>query len=326
MKILSLSQIVDALRAGESFLVTAHANPDGDAVGSTLAMAALLRGLGKTHVHCINPDPVPYLYRWLPGALDIREGSQRPPSFDTLVIVDVAQRLRIGNVADFIQPETHTVVVDHHLETAPFGDVGFIDSSYAACGEIVVELFEAADVPMSRDAAVCAYVAQTTDTGGFRYANTNARSHRIAAKLVECGIDVFDISSRVFDTMRNAKFHLLRRVLDRMHFDSGGRVAYSYVTARDLSELDAKAQDIDGLINFVRNIEGVEVGILFYEVDPEKTKVSLRSRMTFNSAQALTTFGGGGHHGAAGAVVERPLQDTKTAVLAHIRTSLGDTA
>ena len=98
---------------------------------------------------------------------------------------------------------------------------------------------------------------------------------------------MFDISSRIFDTMRNAKFHLLRRVLDRMHFDAGGRIAYSFVMTRDLAELDAKAQDIDGLINFIRNVEGVDVGVLFYEIEAGKTKVSLRSRGAFNSAHAL---------------------------------------
>lgn len=318
----SLPEIIDALRAGNAFLVAAHTNPDGDAIGSMLAMTELLRGLGKRDVHCISPDPVPYLYQWLPGASEILDMTQPPPHFDTLVIVDVSQKLRIGAVADLIRPDTRSIIVDHHLETAPFGDVGFIDPTYAACGEIVVKLFNVAGVPLTRAAAECAYVAQTTDTGGFRYANTNARSHRIAAQLLECGIDVFDISSRVFDTMRNAKFHLLRRVLDRMHFDAGGRIAYSFVTARDLADLDARTQDIDGLINFIRNVEGVEVGALFYEIEEKKTKVSLRSRGDFNSAHALQTFGGGGHHGAAGAVVHLPLQDTKVVVLDHLRATL----
>lgn len=326
MKPISLHEIVEALREGEAFLVAAHTNPDGDAVGSMLAMAGLLRGLGKTNIHCISPDPVPYLYQWLPGAEDILDMTPPPPHFDTLVIVDVSQQLRIGKVAELIRPDTRTIIVDHHLETAPFGDVGFIDPSYAACGEIIVELFNVAGVALSQDSAECAYVAQSTDTGGFRYGNTNARSHRIAAQLLECGIDVFDISSRVFDTMRNAKFHLLRRVLDRMHFDADGRIAYSFVTARDLAELDARTQDIDGLINFIRNVEGVQVGALFYEIEGNKTKVSLRSRGAFNSAHALQPFGGGGHHGAAGAVVELPLQDTKSNVLEHLRVTLGDSA
>lgn len=321
---LSLEEVVEALSAGESYVVTAHTNPDGDAIGSTLAMADLLRGLGKSRVHCVNADPVPYVYEWLPGAEAIAAPTTPPPHFDTLVIVDVAQRLRIGKVADIIRPDTRTIVVDHHLETNPFGDMGIIDPTYAACGELVVDLFDRAGVAITEAAATCAYVAQATDTGGFRYANTNARSHRIAATLLECGIDVFDISSRVFDTMRSAKFHLLRRVLDRLHFDAGGQIAYSYVMTRDLSELDAKTQDIDGLINFVRNVEGVVVGVLFYEIEPSKTKVSLRSRGTFNSAHALQTFGGGGHHGAAGAVVDLPLHDTRTAVLDHLRIELGD--
>ena len=324
MKNLSLAGVVDALRAGSSFLVTAHANPDGDAIGSTLAMGAFLRALGKDAVHCISPDPVPHVYQWLPGAASMLDATHAPPAFDTLVIVDVAQRARLGKVGDMILPHVTAIVVDHHLEASPFGDMGFIDPTYAACGEIIVELFETARLPLSREAAECAYVAQTTDTGGFRYANTNARSHRIAARLLEYGIDVMDISSRVFDTMRAAKFHLLRRVLDRMHFDAGGLIAHSYVTTRDLTELNAKTQDIDGLINFIRNIEGVIVGTLFYEVDATTSKVSLRSRQGFNSALALQTFGGGGHQGAAGALIHLPLDEAKSAVLAHVRTLLED--
>jgi bifunctional oligoribonuclease and PAP phosphatase NrnA len=326
MKSVSLAGVIAELKAGERFVVTAHTNPDGDAVGSMLAMAALLRAMGKQEVTCISADPVPYLYQWLPGAEAIQSAAAPPPPFDTLVIVDVAQRARIGKVADFITDSVKTVVVDHHLETAPFGDFGFIDPSYAACGEIVIELFEAAGTPLTHDAAECAYVALATDTGGFRYANTNARSHRLAARLVETGINVFEISSRVFDTMRMTKFHLLRRVLDRMQFDAGAAVASSFVTSHDLADLGAKTQDIDGLINFVRNIEGVVVAVLFFEVDATTTKVSLRSRLGFNSASALQSFGGGGHHGAAGALIHAPLADARVLVTQHVKKTLEETA
>ena len=203
------------------------------------------------------------------------------------------------------------------------GAAGFVDPSYAATGEIVAELFALAEAPLTKEAAHCLYVAQTTDTGGYRFSNTNARSHRIAARLVDTGIDVAEISNRVFECMPRPKFELLRCVVSRMEIAAGGKLAHSYVTAQDLSEASAAKEHLDGLVNFARNIEGVRVGALFNGVEPEKTKVSLRADGPFNAAEFLREeYGGGGHAAAAGATVERPLAELRDEMVAKLEQAL----
>jgi phosphoesterase RecJ-like protein len=324
----SLAEILSALRGGESFLVTSHPNPDGDAVGSTLCMCHLLRALGKQEIVCVNDDPVPRIYSWLPGGDQIVQTSALSSRVraSIVIVVDAASKIRAGRVGELVEPTAQWVMIDHHLDERPTGDLVFVDPTYSAVGEILIELFDEAGVALSREAATCAYVSIVTDTGGFRYANTTPRSHRIAARLLETGIDAAEISSRVFDLMSAPKFEMLRRVLDRTQRIAEGRVAYSMLTARDAQETSARGEDTDGLINFPRNIEGVEVGILFREVGPRTTKVSMRSRNTFNCAAFLEQLGGGGHAGAAGATLEMPLAEARRMVLERIRAALGDSA
>jgi phosphoesterase RecJ-like protein len=320
-----LAEILAAIRGADSFLVTSHAGPDGDAVGSMLGMHHLLRALGKSNTVCVNDDPVPRIYSWLPGAdLIVQSASFSSPLPAAMVIaVDAGSKVRVGRAGELAGPAARWVMLDHHLDERSTGDLVFIDPTYSAVGEIVVELFDEAGVPLSIEAATCAYVSITTDTGGFRYANTTSRSHRIAARLVETGVNVAEISSRVFDVMSVPKFEMLRRVLDRTQRSTDGRVAYSMLTLRDMRDTSARNEDVDGLINFARNIEGVELGILFREAGPSTTKVSMRSRNTFNCGEFLGLLGGGGHAGAAGATLEIPLAEARRMVLERVRSALG---
>lgn len=321
-----LTVIAEELRLGESFLVTSHVSPDGDAIGSLLAMRLLLLGMGKNRIVCTTDDPVPFIYQWLPGAGTIVRPQQVTDSFDTVVVVDVAQKDRIGRVADLIHADANVVIVDHHLENHPFGNANFVDPSYAATGEIMVELFEAAAVDIGVEGAQCSYVATATDTGGFRFENTTPRTHLIVSRLLERGLNIAEISGRVFDTMVYPKFKLLKRVLDRVQVEADGKLATTCVTLRDLAETGAKSEDIDGLITFPRNIAGVQVAAMFREADAKTTKVSLRARSGFNAAEFLKTFGGGGHAGAAGATLKMPLAQAQDEVLDALRGHFGATS
>ncbi len=323
MASIDLAGIAAICRDADSFLLTTHVAADGDALGSMLAVYHLLKGLGKRRVACAIEGPVPRIYQWLPGVKQVRESSEGDTGQEVVIVVDVSRRDRLGAAADLISPDAKVVVIDHHLDDDPFGDFTFIDPSYAAVGEIIVELFDAVKKPLCRDAATCAYVALATDTGGFRFSNTSARSHRIAARLVDAGIDVRNISSRVFDAMSMAKFRLMMRVLEKVHFCYDGHVAVVELTEQDLRDTGAEEEDTDGLINLARNVEGVEVAILFREVDAATTKISFRSKQTFNSADFLRQFGGGGHAAAAGATLPRPLAEAREAILQRVGALVG---
>lgn len=323
MNMITMETVVEEFRAARSVLVTSHSNPDGDAVGSMLALGCLLRELGVADVHLVLADPVPAMYRSLPGVKSIRQPGAEKPRVDLVVIVDVAQYDRIGNVAEWIGPEDKVLVIDHHLETNPKGTVGVVDPSYAAAGEMVADLFETAGVALSAEAAHCAYVAQTTDTGGYRFSSTNARSHRIAARLVEAGIDVAAISGEVFDTMPRGKFNLLRLVLERTRFQADGRIAWAHIEGDDLRETGGTREDLNGLVNYIRNVEGVEVGLLFTSVEAGVTKVSARSAKTFNAAAFLKEFGGGGHAAAAGVTLDMAMAEAQEALLSALEQRMG---
>lgn len=309
--------IIEAFREGSRFLVTSHVSPDGDSIGSMLGTAGLLRALGKTEIVCAMADPVPPMYADLPGAGKIvRPGEGvEAPQVDTVVVVDVSTRERLGAVAPWLEGAQRVLVVDHHLNDHPEGDLGWIDPGYAAAGEMVLELFDAAGVEPDAGLALCLYTALTTDTGGFRFSNTTARAHRAAARLLEHGIDVSGVSRRVFDLLPRPKLALLRLVLDRMEFLCDGAVAHSHLTQADLDAAGAGKEDINGLVNYCGNIEGVRVGILFQGVEPALTKASFRAAPGFNAAAFLAPFGGGGHAAAAGITLKESLEDAKARLL-----------
>jgi len=309
------SALAQVLRDTESFLIVSHHGPDGDSIGSMLAMAHLLKGLNKQCVlRC--EDPVPENYRWLKGS-ELITSDATPAPVDATIMLDVSRKHRLGKVVSTIPVGAPLLTVDHHLDETPDGDCVVADSSYSATGELVAELFVYMNVPITLEAAQCLYVAIATDTGGFRYANTSASCLKMVARLVETGLDVADISARIFDQMSVAKFELLRRTLQRMTVMD--KVAYSVLTAQDVVETNAKTEDHEGLVNYARNIEGVEVGILFREIDANTAKVSLRSHGKLNCAKFLEQFGGGGHAAAAGATIKMPIDSTCTQVLTRLQ-------
>ena len=324
MKI-DLAGIVEAFRASDSFVVVSHSSPDGDAIGSTLAVRFLLLGLGKARITCVNEDQTPRIYQWLPGAdtMRIRRSMKAPVAADLVVMVDIAEKERMGSVVELVPPGAKTLVIDHHLGDKSDADVGYVDTTASAVGEILMDVFAAAGVPVSREVAECLYVSIMTDTGGFRFGNTTPRTHRVAAALLETGIDVSEISARVYDETSAAKLELLKRVLQRMRLEAQGRVAYSQVTVNDMAEAGAQSEDIEGLVNYARNIEGVEVGILFRELDEETTKVSMRARDGCNCAVFLNQFGGGGHMAAAGVTMDMPLEAACAMIVERVQDVLG---
>jgi phosphoesterase RecJ-like protein len=319
----SLQDVVEACRGADSFLVTSHTGPDGDSVGSIIAMRYFLNALGKANVTMASQDPVPRIYDWMPGSIEIVDPDNIAPEYDLVVVLDVAQRERIGRVGEKLGGNQAFVVVDHHPENKPFGTVNFVDRTYASCAEIVLDLYDTAGLIPSPEAATAIYVGLVTDTGSFRFGNTDPRAHRNAARLLELGADSVEIVARVFDEMSMQKLELLRRVLARIERSGCERYAWSYLIDLDLQQADADSDDTDGLINFVRNLEGIHVAALFRELQPEKVKVSLRARKPIDAGEILKPLGGGGHAGAAGVIMRLPLREAIDRVTERITEALG---
>lgn len=319
----SINAVVDACRVADSFLVTSHTGPDGDAIGSLLGMKFFLEALGKRDVTCALQDPVPRVYQWLPGAAAIVGPEGVKKKYDLVVVLDVAQLDRVGRVAETLGPDQKFAVIDHHPEDKPFGSVNFVDRTFASCAEILLDLYDAAGLQPTREAATAIYVGLCTDTGSFRFGNTDSRAHRNAARLLSLGVEAADVAMRVFDLMSIEKLELSRRVLARIERSECGRVAWSHLLARDMEQAGADAEDTEGLVNFMRNLEGVQVAALFRELSPGKVKVSLRTRPPVDAGALVKPLGGGGHSGAAGLILQESLEDAIRKVAARITKALG---
>jgi phosphoesterase RecJ-like protein len=289
-------------------------------------MRFFLEALGKTDITCALQDRIPRMYAWMPGASEIGGTDTIEKPYDLVVVLDVAQLERIGRIAEALDPAQKYVVIDHHPEDKPFAKTNFVDRTFASCAEIVLELFDAAGLQPTLDAATVIYVGLTTDTGSFRFGNTNARAHRNAARLLSIGVNAADIAMRVFDVMSEPKLELVRRMLARIERGDCGRFAWSHLYERDLEQAGASAEDTDGLINFIRNIDGVQVAALFRELSPGKVKVSLRTRPPVDAGAVLKPLGGGGHTGAAGLILQATLHDSMAKVNTRIAQALGPSA
>lgn len=322
----SAPEIVKRLEGVDRALVTTHVSPDGDAVGSALAMAALLRRKGARSVEVVMEDPVPDIYTWLEGADAVVLPEHTRVAPEVVVLVDANRVARAGKVAAVLPKGVPVVTIDHHADDAPDGEAVFLDPEYAAVGEMVAEVFEAAGVALDRPAAEAIYVAIATDTGNFRYPSTTARTHRLAARCMDAGVHATEIARRVFDCMSAGRFRLMRFVLGNLRFVFDGAAAYAEVTPKVFEETGAKPEDLNNLINFGRDVEGVQVAVLFREMDDGETKASLRACPGFNAAAVARAFGGGGHVGAAGCTLTMPLAQAREAVLARIGDGLREAA
>jgi len=308
----------DRISQAKKPLIASHVSPDGDAVGSVLGLAHFLKLAYGIDAHCALSDPVPRLYQWLPDVEKITPPEAVPTDVDLYIVADTHQVERTGRVAEFVANDVPVIVIDHHIVTGDVPPHSYIDSTAAAVGEMVGELFAYTQTPLTPEAATACYVALSTDTGCFRYPSTSTRSHRIASTLIEGGANVGEVTERVFDQMSPAKFALLGRVLERVEMLAGGRAAVTRLTLADLAECDAAHEDTDGLINFLRNVDGVDVAVFCREAEPNVTKVSFRARPGIDASALARHFGGGGHAAAAGVTINQPLAQACEAVLAHV--------
>lgn len=312
---LSLEEAAAELDRADSLLLITHVHPDGDAIGSMLGLCHMLKARGKTRIAMAIDGDIPRIYKSLPGAKSILGADDDRPFYDLAVMLDCSSFDRIGALGEWIEPGKRLLVLDHHTGPGPHGASGHIDTSCAATGELILMLFDAAGVELSPAAAHCLYVAQATDTGGYRFSNTTDRSHDMAARFLRAGVDAGAVNREVLGVVSRPKFELLRRVLNRVEITCSGALASSWVTRGDITEVQGLQEDTDGLINHLIQVEGVRVAALFSALEPDTTKVSMRAAPDFDCAAFLNDFGGGGHKAAAGATLDMPLAGAQSTVL-----------
>jgi bifunctional oligoribonuclease and PAP phosphatase NrnA len=307
----ALDAIVALVHAGRRFLVTGHARPDGDALGSMLATAHGLRALGK-EVVVYDRDPAPPRLDFLPGAAALTTTPPTEP-FDVTFVHDCGDAHLLG--PDFPPPAvTGTMVVlDHHASARPFGDLLIRDPSASAVGVIVARLLAALGVPLSREIGECLWCSLVCDTGWFRYSATDLETMRLATSCVEVGVVPWDFARRSEEAQPPARLKLMARVFDTLEIV--GTTAIITLATATLDELGAHAEWAEGLVSYARGLAGVEVGVMFFE-QPDGVRVSLRSKGALDVGAVAERFGGGGHRAAAGCFVRGDLATARRQLLA----------
>lgn len=322
-----LAEIRELLLSASRVVLTTHLNPDGDGAGSEAALAHWLRRKG-VGVQIVNANRIPENLRFLmPEDVPVpefgTEGRAAVRDADLAVVLDTSERTRLGDPWQELRRK-RTVVIDHHPpDPEAIGDVAVRDPSACATGELIYDLITAGGEELELDEARALYVALVSDTGSFRFSNTTPRTHEIAARLLERGVDPTEMYRRLFGRMTMSRVELLQRVLGTLQRDDELPVAWIVLTQEDMQQAGADTEDREGLVEYARRLEGVEVAMLFRELPDGRTKVSFRSNGETDVSRLAKAFKGGGHEKAAGALVNLPMNEALDAVLAEVRAVVG---
>jgi len=308
-----LSAICRVLREKDRFLVACHENPEGDAIGSELALALALRKMGKTAT-VLNSDPVPGNLLFLPGAGTVvfeEDGSK----YDVAVVVDCGSPERTGRVGRELLKCPLLVNIDHHRTNGDLGELSLVDPAAAATGLLIHRVLSAMRCDIDLDVATNIYVAVLTDTGSFHYGSSSPEAFEVAGDMVRRGADPWAVAEQVYETQSANRLRLLGRVLGSIEVSLGGKVASITTMREDLREFASGKDALEGFINYPRSIVGVEVAVSFREEEGDVFRVSFRSKGRVDVSAVAGRFGGGGHRNAAGCTVPGTLSGVKKRVL-----------
>lgn len=315
------SELIRTIQENDSFVVVSHFRPDGDAIGSTIALGLMLQSLGKK-VQMWNNDPAPQRYAFLDGWSDIRPVPPAlPDDVQVFICVDTGDIKRVGNAAmDLFSKAPFTINIDHHHTNTRYAGVNVVEDNAAACGCIIHRLIREMGVELTRPMAEALYAAISTDTGSFQYGSTTAEVMRIAAELIEAGVDVGNINRCIYQEVPSTSFIVQREVLNNMVVEENGTISHFSMPAGRKEELGVGPEDTKDLVDIIRVMQGVKVAVIFEELEDGLVRVSLRSKDPQVDVSAIAGMhGGGGHYMASGIRMRGPLAHAREQVLNSIR-------
>jgi phosphoesterase RecJ-like protein len=316
-----LDRILAAIREAKTICVVGHMRPDGDCIGSQLGLTLALRAEGKQAV-CWNQDSIPQKYRFLDPGKDFAQ-PKSGAEFDVVIATDCASYERLGAVTDFIKQRKLLINIDHHESNTRYGDVNWISPREPSTGELIYRLLKTARWPITKPIADLLFTAVSTDTGSFQYPSTRPGTFHVGAELVTRGANLAKICDEVYQSFPLSRARLLKHVYNKFKLTHHDRIAYFWLKKADLSRTGAETNDTEGLIDHIRAIEPVVVACVFEEIEPELTRISLRSKSkAVNVSDICGQFGGGGHPAAAGARIAGPPLATQRRVVAAIKKAI----
>ena len=312
-----MEEAIKLIKKSDNIYIASHVQPDGDNIGSILALGMAIKRL-KGKVNIIKVDDIPSDYHFLPGLELIREHDVGQ-YIDLFIALDSSDIDRLGLGKEFASKADKIINIDHHVTNDNFGHINIISTSSGATGEIVYEFIKKMGVKIDKDIATCLYTAISTDTGSFIYSNTSYKTHLIVAELLKIGIDNNHINVNLYQSRSMERTKLFIDSLNRLEFFLDGKMGIITVTQEMLRDNNAKLEDTEGIVSFIRDIDSVEVACLLKEIDKNEIKVSIRSKKEIDVSKICNKFDGGGHMRAAGCTIYSEIEDAKQLILEEIK-------
>ena len=311
---MTIDNIKEEIEKANDIVILTHECPDGDAVGSALAMYLTLRKMNK-QVDVIIPE-YSNVFSFLPGATEIKKEGKREP-YDLAISVDVTGIARLNGFAKYFENAKTKIQIDHHQVNDMFADYNFVNPASPACAQNLILIIEKLGVEIDKEIGTCLLTGIITDTGGFKYEGVSAETFEFTSWLLAKGVNVSDVYKRVLQTKTKANFELRKIIMDRMEFINNNKITFTYMTLEDEKKVGAVPGDHEGLVEVGRDIEGVEVSIFLRQIDGGY-KASLRSNNYVNVSDVCIPFSGGGHIRAAGCNIYGTLEEAKQKIIAEV--------
>jgi len=302
-------KIKSIIDSGEDFLITTHIDPDGDAVGSVLSLYLALQSMNKRPLVYLK-DNVPYRYEFLPGSGDVLH-SIPENRYDALFVLDCGSFFRVGEGYESFKEQKTIVNIDHHNTNEEFGTINITNDKASSTAEILYGLYKNLDIALSSDIALNIYTAIVTDTGSFRYENTNPEAFSICEEMVRLGVNPSFVAQMVYENHPKERFLLLGLVLSTLKTYNEDKIAIAHVTEEMFKKTNSSREHTDGFAEYIREIHGIDAAILIREINSGRHKISMRSKGTMDVARICNIFGGGGHRNAAGCTIDGNLEETE---------------
>lgn len=317
-----MDEAIEAINNSNNIFIASHINPDGDNIGSSLSLALALKKL-KKNVIVLSTDQIPNDYVFLPGIELYQEYNQGLGPIDLLITVDSSDANRLGRNKDLLNTSNKIVNIDHHITNTNYGHINIVNDKSAATGELIYYLIKRMGIELDKDIATNIYTAINTDSGKFSYESVTSDTYRIAADLIEIGINVNDINIKLYESKTMESTNLFIKTLATLKTHCDDKIATVKVSQNILQETSTSLNDTEGIVSFIRTIDPIEVSCLLKEIDSNEIKISLRSKRYIDVASICEVFGGGGHIRAAGCTIYSDLDSAESKIVQEIMKTLG---
>lgn len=317
----SMEEAKEIIRDSSNIYIASHINPDGDNIGSMLALGLGLKKIGKS-VKILKSDSLPEEFNFLPGYNYIEDLSSLPDEIDLFIALDSSDQDRLGENKRLLEISKTIINIDHHISNNKFGHINIVDPKAAATGELVFDFLQVLGINIDKEIAENIYTAISTDTGSFKYESVTSNTHLIVSQLIQAGIKVGELNIKLYESQSLNKTRLFITALGSMSIYFDGKLALVKISQEMLKEVNAKMEDSEGIVSFLRKIEGVEVACLLKELKEEDIKISIRSKEYVDVSLLCEELGGGGHKRAAGCSIYSSLENAEKTIIEKLKKHL----